>query len=376
MEIVVTGIGLQTALGDRETAWPRLLAGESGLERRQPFPELPPYPLGCLGREPSSLRALTEATVTDALADAGLAPPLPNCGVVVGSSRGCQADWERQRRAGTWAGADFVALLPHQAATRAAQLLASTGPVLSPMAACATGLWCVARGLELLRTGQCQQVLAGAVEAPLAPLALAGFAKMGALAPDGCYPFDRQRRGLALAEGGAVLVLETLASAQQRQAAIYGQLLGFGLTADGYHVSAPDLGGSSALLAVKHCLTRSGLAPAEIDYIHAHGTGTRLNDRNEAELVRYLLPPTVALSSTKGATGHTLGASGALGLAFCLLALRDRQLPPNVGLRDPEFPDLNLLQQAQTYPLRHALCFSFGFGGQNAAIACRALPPA
>ncbi|NJL02985.1 MAG: beta-ketoacyl-ACP synthase [Spirulinaceae cyanobacterium SM2_1_0] len=374
MEITITGIGLQTALGDRDTTWQRLLNGESGLAHRQPFAELPPYPLGYLASQPTALAAVTEATVMAALADAQLTPPLPDCGVVIGSSRGCQSEWERQCRQGAWQGGNFAALLPQQAAVRAAQILGTTAPVLAPMAACATGLWCLARALELLRTGRCQQVLAGAVEAPITPLTLAGFAKMGALAREGCYPFDRDRHGFALAEAGAVFVLETVVSAQQRQARSYGQLLGFGLTADGYHVSAPVIGGRSGLLAVEQCLDRSALVPTDIDYIHAHGTGTRLNDHNEAELIRHLFPAGVAVSSTKGATGHTLGASGALGLAFCLLALRDRQLPPNVGLREPDYPDLNLVTTARSHPLCHALCFSFGFGGQNAVLACRAEP--
>jgi len=371
VDIVVTGIGLQTVLGDRETTWQRLLAGKSGLSLQQPFPELPPYPLGCLGREPARLADLIDPVVLAALDDAQLTAPLPDCGVVVGSSRGCQGDWERQARLGSWQGSNFAALLPHQAAVRSAQLLGSGGPVLAPMAACATGLWCIARAVDLLQAGHCQQAIAGAVEAPLTPLALAGFAKMGALATAGCYPFDRRRHGLALAEAAAVLVLETATSARQRRVSSYGQVLGFGLTADGYHVSAPALQGSSAQCAVQHCLARSSLTAAEIDYIHAHGTGTQLNDRREAALIRHLFPPQVAVSSTKGATGHALGASGALGLAFCLLALRDRQLPPNVGLVEPESPELNLVRTARPHPVRRALCLSFGFGGQNAAIACQ-----
>ncbi len=365
---------MQTALGDRETTWQRLLAGDSGLTQTQPFPELPPYPLGCLGATPTTLTALTEAVIVAALADAGLEPPLPDCGLVIGSSRGCQGDWEHQRRQGFWTPHQFAQVLPHQAARRAAQLLGSTGPVLAPMAACATGLWCVAQALELLRTGRCQQVLAGAIEAPITPLTLAGFAQMGALATTGCYPFDRHRQGLALAEAGAVLVLETAAQAQARQARCYGRLLSFGLTADGHHVSAPALAGRYALRAIQQCLDRSGLTPTDIDYIHAHGTGTRLNDRHEAALVSHLFPAGVPLSSTKGATGHTLGASGALGLAFCLLALRDRHLPPTVGLQDPEYPQLDLLQRARPSLVHQALCLSFGFGGQNAAIACQGHP--
>jgi 3-oxoacyl-[acyl-carrier-protein] synthase II len=236
------------------------------------------------------------------------------------------------------------------------------------MAACATGLWSIAQGFELIRTGQYERVLAGAVEAPITPLTLAGFAQMGALAQTGAYPFDRDREGLVLAEGGAVLVLEAPTLAAQRGATIYGRILGAGLTADGYHVSAPAPDSRAAIAAVKQCLTRSDLAFDAIDYIHAHGTATSLNDRNEAHLIQCLFPPDVPISSTKGATGHTIGASGAMGAAFCLMALKHQILPPCVGLTQPEF-GLNFVTQPLSINLQTALCLSFGFGGQNAAIA-------
>ncbi len=237
------------------------------------------------------------------------------------------------------------------------------------MAACATGLWSLAQGFELIQTG-CQRVLAGAVEAPITPLTLAGFDRMGALAQTGAYPFDRDREGLVLGEGGTVLVLESAALAMARGAKIYGQILGFGLTADAYHVSAPQPDSPAAIAAVQHCLDRSGLGPDDIDYIHAHGTATQLNDRHEAHLIQRLFPQGVPVSSTKGATGHTIGASGALGAAFCLLAMRDGLLPPCVGLRQPEF-ELDLISTARPASVRHALCLSFGFGGQNAVLALR-----
>jgi 3-oxoacyl-[acyl-carrier-protein] synthase II len=236
------------------------------------------------------------------------------------------------------------------------------------MAACATGIWAIAQGFELIRAGQCQRVIAGAVESPITPLTLAGFQQMGALAATGAYPFDRRREGLVLGEGAAVLVLESAELAQQRSALVYGRILGFGLTADGYHMSAPDPSSRAAIVAVQQCLDRSHLRPEAIDYIHAHGTATQLNDRHEASLIQQLFPLGVPVSSTKGATGHTLGVSGALGAAFCLMALRHQVLPPCVGLQEPEF-DLGYVTEASDRPLQHALCFSFGFGGQNAVVA-------
>lgn len=372
MEVVVTGIGLVSALGGREETWNSLLAGRSAIRSHQPFPELLPKPLALIQSSPTELAALTQWGMTEALADAGLLPPLPDCGVVIGSSRANQSQWEQIARQNYLPSLPsphlpWLDTLPHAAAIGMARLIGSTAPVLAPMSACATGLWSLAQGFELIQTGQCQRVIAGAVEAPITPLTLTGFDRMGALAQTGAYPFDRDREGLVLGEGGAALVLETADLARNRGAKVYGQLLGFGLTADGYHISAPEPSSRAAIAAVQHCLDRCGLVPADIDYIHAHGTATQLNDRHEAELIQHIFPQGVAVSSTKGATGHTIGASGALGAAFCLLAMRDRVLPPCVGLQRSAF-DLDLISSVRSASVRHALCLSFGFGGQNAVL--------
>ncbi len=412
MEVVVTGIGLVSALGRLEQSWRRLLNNESGIQPHQPFPELPSRPLALVGQSVTSLGKLTQLVVADALQDAGLSMPMPDCGVVMGSSRSCQASWEylaRELGHRDWeVGAgeetsqspsfltprrgtefsksqsqsanlrDWLDTLPHHAAIATARQIGSQGPVLAPMAACATGIWAIAQGFELIQTGQCQRVIAGAVEAPITPLTLVGFDKMGALARTGSYPFDRHREGLVLGEGAAVLVLESAQLARRRSASIYGQVLGLGLTCDAYHVSAPDPGGRSALehkpgviasvAAVKQCLERSHLSTTDINYIHAHGTGTQLNDQNEAQLIQWLFAHGVPISSTKGATGHTLGASGALGAAFCLMALKHQLLPPCVGLKEPDF-ELDLVTAPRQGEIRSVLCFSFGFGGQNAVLA-------
>ncbi|MBE9117819.1 beta-ketoacyl-ACP synthase [Lusitaniella coriacea LEGE 07157] len=371
-EVVVTGIGLVSSLGTLKESWQRLLAGESGIRRDRALLELPSHPLGLIGQTPISFLPLTEWAVEEALQDAGLTPPLQDCGVVIGSSRGAQGTWEaarlQVRQHGMGAFPQGIVGLPPSSAIAAARKIGATGAVLAPMAACATGIWSIARAVELLQTGQYQRAIAGAIEAPITPLTLAGFAKMGALAKTGCYPFDRQREGLVLGEGAAIFVLETPELARQRGAKAYGKILGFGLTADGHHVSAPDPNGKSAIAAVRQCLERSNLNPSAIDYIHAHGTSTILNDRNEAQLIQSLFPHGVAVSSTKGATGHTLGASGAIGAAFCLMALHQQVLPPCVGLQNPEF-DLDFVRKARLTRVQHALCLSFGFGGQNTAIA-------
>ncbi|HEY9849509.1 MAG TPA: beta-ketoacyl-ACP synthase [Leptolyngbyaceae cyanobacterium] len=377
VKIFVTGIGFLSSLGSLATAWQHLMAGKSGVRLWQPFPQIERLPLALIGERPAELISLCQTVVRLALQDAELEPPLLNCGVVIGSSRSQQALWEKLARQmyesdylcseklGNW-----LASLPHASAIATARQIGATGPVLAPMAACATGIWSIAQGFELIQTGQCQQVIAGAVEAPITPLTLAGFRQMGALAETGAYPFDRYREGLVLGEGASILLLESAESALRRKAKIYGEVLGFGLTSDAYHANSPQLGGKSAINAIEQCLKRSHLFPKDIDYIHAHGTATQLNDQNEARIIQHLFPQGVPVSSTKGATGHTLGASGALGAAFCLMALQLQTLPPCVGLRESEF-DLDLVTEARSSNLRNLLCFSFGFGGQNAVMALR-----
>lgn len=368
MEVVVTGIGLLSALGSLEATWQRLCFGESAIRLYQPFQALAPGPLALIGSEPSALSLLLQAVVQLALKDAGLMAPLTNCGVVIGSSRSHQAQWEKLTQHPLVPREHWLDTLPHMPAIMAARQIQSQGPVLAPMAACATGLWAMAQGFELLQTGQCHQVLAGAVEAPITPLTLVGFEQMGALSHQGAYPFDRNRSGLVLGEGAAVLLMESLESAQQRSAQIYGRVLSFGLSADGCHVSAPDPTSVGAIAAVQQCLGRAQLLPESIGYIHAHGTATQLNDCYEAHVLQQVFPQGVPVSSTKGAIGHTLGASGALGASFCLMALREQTLPPCTGLQTPEF-NLDLITTARSVSIQRALCLSFGFGGQNAVLA-------
>ena len=247
MDVVVTGIGLQSCLGSLEQSWAAILAGKSGIEIKKPFSDLPSYPLGTIADSPShrllrhvrhkplgrpqatrtryktepavtvgQLSLLTERIVKAAIADANLETPLQECGVTIGSSRGCQNLWEEIVRESVLReekqrfldrNYNWLDALPHQSAVSAAKLIQTNAPVLSPMAACATGIHAIARGYELIQTGECERVIAGAIETPITPLSLAGFERMGALATTGCYPFDRHREGLVLGEGGAVFVL-------------------------------------------------------------------------------------------------------------------------------------------------------------------------
>ncbi|HAT15708.1 MAG TPA: beta-ketoacyl-ACP synthase, partial [Microcoleaceae bacterium UBA11344] len=369
---------------------------ESGIRPHQPFLELDPRPLALIGTKPADLITLIRLVLADALQDANLTLPIPDCGIVIGSSRGFQGNLEQllrgKREEGSSAtdvtdvtdvmdgwkkeensqfpipNSQFLDFLPHMGAIAAAREIGSTGPVKAPMAACATGIWSIAQAVELIQTGQCQLVVAGAVEAPITPLTLTGFKRMGALAKTGCYPFDEDREGFVLGEGGALFVLESADLAMSRGAKIYGRVLGFGLTNDACYVHAPDLGGKSAIAAVNQCLKRSNLSAVDLDFIHAHGTATELNDKHEALLIQKLFDRGVAVSSTKGATGHTLGASGALGVAFCLMSIKAQILPPCAGLKQPEF-ELDFVRCVRSGKVRNAVCLSFGFGGQNAAIA-------
>ncbi len=371
MKIVITGIGFRSALGDLHSTWQSLLAGDSAIELLQPFADLPPLPLALIDRKsPSDLQLLLRIVVAAAVKDAGLSLPLPDCGVAIGSSRSYQAEWEKltaqpdsQPDLTNW-----LDLLPHSPAISTARYIGSRSAVLAPMAACATGIWSLAQAVSLIRSGACDRAIAGAVETPVSPLTIAGFTQMGALAATGCYPFDLQREGLVLGEGGAVFVLETAELARSRGAKIYGEVLGFGLTNDAYHMCAMDESGTAGINAIEQCLDRSKLMSTDIDYIHAHGTSTPLNDRRESQLIKQIFPAGVAVSSTKGATGHTLGGSGAIGVALCFQAIATQTLPPCVGLKNPEF-DLDLVTVPRATEVNNLLCLSFGFGGQNAAIA-------
>ncbi len=375
MRIVITGIGFRSAFGNLDRTWQDILDGRSAIKLLQPFADLPPLPLALIDSQPQHVLNLTRTVVAEAIQDAGLNLPLPACGVTIGSSRSCQSDWEQltsklSHPASQTDLTNWQNTLPHSPAIETARYIGSRSALLAPMAACATGIWSLAQAVGLLRSGACERSIAGAVEAPITPLTIAGFRQMGALATTGCYPFDRHREGLVLGEAGAVFILETAELALARGARIYGEILGFGLTNDADRMYAMNVAGTAGYNAISQCLGRSRLIPHDIDYIHAHGTSTPLNDQYESQLIGQIFATGVAVSSTKGATGHTLGASGAVGVALCLKAIATQTLPPCVGLTDPEF-DLDLVRISRSTNVNSSLCLSFGFGGQNTAIAIK-----
>ncbi|NJN75912.1 MAG: beta-ketoacyl-ACP synthase [Synechococcaceae cyanobacterium RL_1_2] len=366
-EVVITGIGFFSALGNLAQTWQRMVQGESAIMPRQPFLSLPAYPLAMIEDRPHCLDRLATKIITQALHSSELTPPLPELAIAIGSSRGFQSHWEArisdQTQEGLW-----LEHLPHHLASLAAQITGATGMVTAMSAACTTGLHTLAYGYDLIKFGHYDRVLVGAVECPVTPLTLATFDQIGALATTGCYPFDRDREGLVLGEGGALFILESLTAAQHRQAPIYGRLLGYGLTCDAYHPTAPEPTGKMARHGIKQCLQRSGLTPSHIDLIHSHGTSTQLNDQLEFNLISDLFPHRPPVIATKGYTGHTLGASGTISVALTLKMMEQKTVIANAGLTNPAF-DLNLPMATENQPLHHSLVLGFGFGGQNAAIA-------
>ncbi len=357
--IVVTGIGLVTPLGaDRETSWKNLLDGRSGVADDR---ARAPVPAGD-GPRAADLALLA---AREALAQSGHPFSGP------GERWGCALSCSKPLLEG--AGPGVRALPPETVPQAAARAHHIGGPVVNFSSACATGLQSVMAAAEWVREGRCDFVLAGASESSLHPLYLSGFSQMGVLSPDHrVRPFDRRRNGFVIGEGAAAFVVESLASARRRGAPVLGELLGWDFACDASHATRFNSDGRKIARSLARALERAGLSPADVDYVNAHGTATLLNDRLEAlaleSLFRGARRPKV--SSTKGATGHLLGATGAVELAFCLLGLRDRRLPPTLHLEDPETDGLDFLPgRSRDWDARTAAALSFGFGGSIASLA-------
>jgi 3-oxoacyl-[acyl-carrier-protein] synthase II len=280
----------------------------------------------------------------------------------------------------------IVQTLPNLAAGWVSIELGTRGPLLTQSTACAASNMALGDGLDAIRLGRADVMLCGGTEAPVTPASVAGFAAMRALSTRNddpgaaSRPFDGERDGFVIAEAAAVLVLEELEHALARDARIYAEVGGYGVSSDANHVSDPDPVGANAARAVRMALADADLAPADVGYVNAHGTSTPAGDAAETRVLKLVFgdtPERPFVSSTKGATGHTLGAAGAVEATFTVLALHRGVLPPTINqtVADPEC-DLDYLPNAaRTEQVDVALSNSFGFGGHNSVLAFRRWAP-
>ncbi|WUH91991.1 beta-ketoacyl-ACP synthase II [Streptomyces sp. NBC_00433] len=336
---------------------------------------------------------LARAAATLALADSGLdlAREEPSrCGVVIGTGAGGLETWESNTRTLIESGpgrlgARFIPMAMSNApAAKIAVDLGLTGPCSSVATACASGAEALVAACQMIVCGEADVVLAGGTDAAVNPLTVAGFARMGALsrrndAPGlASRPFAADRDGFVLAEGAAVLVLESAEHAARRGATVLAELRGYGRSCDAHHITAPHPEGAGARQAVTAALRSARLAPDDVSYVNAHGTGTQFNDAAEALGLHGALGPaaaTVAVSATKSMTGHALGASGAIEAVASVQALVHQLVPPTVNLDDPD-PAIGLNVIAgdpRELPLAAVLSNSFAFGGHNVVLAFTAV---
>lgn len=325
---------------------------------------------------------LSFTAALEALTDAGLLPlsaPLKeNMGVAIGGGSGGLLEAERfyaQMLEKGPGGAKFSrlsAIFCASSADRIASNLGLLGPKSTFMTACSAGATALGYARDLIASGQADVMLAGGVE-PMCRITYAAFNALKSIDEDVCRPFDKNRAGLSLGEAAAMMVLEPLEAALERGARIYGEILGYGVTCDSFHMTAPDEQASGAVRAMKAALADSGLAPEDIDYINAHGTATPINDVTETRAIKEVFGKRaygVPVSSTKSMHAHTLGASGALEGVVSLLALSGGFIPPTIHLseRDPEC-DLDYVSEgARSARLRAILSNSFAFGGNNTTL--------
>ena len=401
--VVVTGLGLLTPLGnDVASTWDGLLAGRSGIGTLTRF-DASDYEFPIAGEldnfdasdfvDAKLLRridistayaiAASKQAVADARLDLTLEEPR-NVGVVLGTGMGGahlmieqQATLERKswRRVSPFLITNF---LPDTATGLVAIALGARGPNMAISAACATGGAAIGEAAEIIRRGDAQVVISGGYEAPLQPVYYAAFQAMRALSghedpTKASTPFDLNRGGFVLAEGAATLILESLEHAQERGARIYAEWKGAGTASDAYDMVAPPEDGSGIRYAMEAALRSGGLAPEDIDYINAHGTGTQINDRVETAAIRQVFgeqADELMVSSTKSMIGHMMGAAGAVEAAVAVLACHHGAVPPTINYETPDPAcDLDYVpNEARHVPVRHAMSTSVGLGGHNSAV--------
>jgi 3-oxoacyl-[acyl-carrier-protein] synthase II len=407
--VAVTGLGATTPVGgDVADTWAGLLAGRSGVRAltEEWAADLPVRIAATAAVDPAERLDRVEARTLDrvqqlalvaareAWADAG-APDVPpeRLAVVVASGIGGVTTLLRQYDVLQDRGPRRVSphlvtmMMPNGAAAAVGLALAARGGVHTPVSACASGAEAIALGLDLLRAGRADVVVAGGAEAAVHRLPLAGFAAMRALSPRNdeperaSRPYDKARDGFVLGEGAGILVLENADAAAARGARVHATLLGAGVSSDAYHVAAPEPEGAGAARAMQQALTDAGVGPDAVVHVNAHATSTPIGDVAEARAIRAVLGEAAggaAVSATKSLTGHLLGGAGAVEGVATVLALRERLAPPIANLDDPDDEARLDLVRVDPRPLdvagRVALDNSFGFGGHNVALVFGVAP--
>ncbi|MDH4064391.1 MAG: beta-ketoacyl-[acyl-carrier-protein] synthase family protein [Acidobacteriota bacterium] len=393
--IAVTGIGVVTSIGTgREAFWRALLDGRSGIHPVGSF-DTRPYAVHLGGEvsdffpqpfvtrlpldEVSRASQMAIAASRLALADAGIPDDVlvpHRTGVVLGTTSGEPENVERfneaevagdRSRIGAW----FLRRYPcHVLAANVAAELGIRGPNLVIPTACAAGNYAVAHAFDTLGCGGADIMLAGGSDC-FSRITYTGFARLGAIAPERCQPFDRRRKGMIPGEGAAVLVLERWEQAVARGARVFAEVRGYGLSCDASHMTAPQ--GHGAARAMERALAHSGLVPSEVSYISAHGTGTPVNDRVETQAVKQAFGEAaraVPMSSIKSMLGHTMGAASAIEAAACALAVWDDHIPPTINLEEPD-PECDLDYvpgAARACRVDVAMNNAYAFGGSNASV--------
>jgi 3-oxoacyl-[acyl-carrier-protein] synthase II len=405
--VVVTGIGAVTPVGiGVDVFWAGITSGRNGIRLITQFPtdDLPVKVAGEVDAfDPAAYLGPKEVRRTDhvvhfALASASMAWADAGEPEIVSERGGCifatgiggiQTLLEQhlvllEKGPGRVSPFMVPMLMANASAGHIAMRYGLTGPNMATLSACASSNNAIGEGMRLIRDGYLDLCVVGGSEAATVPLTVAAFAQMTALTknPDpetASRPFDADRNGFVLSEGAATLILESEDHARARGARVYCEVAGYGASDDAHHITAPDPKGTGATLAMRWALSDAGAEPQDVSYINAHGTSTPLNDAAETVAIKAALGEDVAhrvpVSSTKSMTGHMLGAAGAVEGAVCALAIRDGVVPPTIHYRTPD-PDCDLdivPNEARTMNVTLALSNSFGFGGQNACIAFRAM---
>ncbi|HKH43812.1 MAG TPA: beta-ketoacyl-ACP synthase II [Thermoanaerobaculia bacterium] len=402
--VVVTGVGLVSPLGvGTAQNWEALLEGRSGIGPITRF-DASRYPTRIAGEvkgfNPLDFLDKKEVKKSDTFIHYGLAAAqfavedsalvidesnADRVGVVIGSGIGGLPLIEATHKVLLERGPDRVSpfFIPGQIVNMAAGQVSirwgARGPNTSPATACTTGLHAVGDAFRLIQSDDADAMIAGGTEAVITPLAVAGFCAMRAMShrnddPEkASRPWDVGRDGFIISEGAGIVILEELEHARRRGAQIYAEVVGYGMSADAYHISAPHPEGHGAVRVMQSALKNAGLPPEAIGYINAHGTSTPLGDLSEVRAVKQVFGDhayKLAVSSTKSATGHLLGAAGGLECGILALAMKHQILPPTLNLDEPgEGCDLDFVpHKPRPTDLEHALTNSFGFGGTNGAL--------